>query len=145
LQQPKCKKIARRSFCFFPFAVSLLWWVASVAKAALGKGLGNLMKDTKGPVSFDASSRRPPNLSPGMASLLNHYGEPERHSPSAPTTSPVLIEIGKISLVAADILLCVMAMYIKFGSSSPLGAFGILVCVLALLLGAVLSCVAIWL
>src|SRR4051812_44259422 len=65
-----------------------------VSKPALGRGLGNLMKETPTVSSSPpeaASSVQPANISPGMATLLRGNREqpkPEPHAESKPPAQP---------------------------------------------------------
>ncbi len=125
---------------------------AQVAKPALGRGLGNLM-----PAEQKAQTPSQPTLpgmiSPGMAALLraekSATGEiPEK--PGGQLTNDchlprALLLTVRISLVAADILLCGLVLGWALKHGLPSGFWENALCVAALILGAWLSVLAFWL
>jgi hypothetical protein len=125
-----------------------------MAKSALGRGLQHLMKDR--PVS--ASSENPsekPQVTPGMAALLRggngdskQEKMPDQSSPidsealAAATRKRTLIQV---SLFIADLVVLGLVMRLAFISHGHFGFFEITLCILALAIGAWLSCLALWL
>ena len=124
--------------------------IASVAKPALGRGLGNLLGGAKTayPVS-DQTEREPVNLSPGMASLLrveNGHAQPDgnRLGPNSTAKEIPQLHRGLIrtSLVMADLLLVSLTGWLVFATSGPLGFWGATLIMSAMALGAWLTCLA---
>jgi len=98
----------------------------------------------------------PAHLSPGMASLLRRGNGLEE--PEAPGDTPqqardpaaVSLPLGaspvvRGSLFLADALLVGLAVWMRAKAPGSLGGAGIALCLFALLLGAWLSCLALWL
>jgi hypothetical protein len=97
------------------------------------------------PPADSAPSAKPANISPGMAALLrgekeptaedNHAAEPHKPSPGRAML--------KVSLMLADFLLVLLAGCLALRKGS-FGFLEISLCVVALVLGAWLTCLAIW-
>jgi hypothetical protein len=129
---------------------------------------------TQTPPSEDPATQAP-SLSPGMAALLRRGGaasEPATQLPSSPHSSAAsatdtgqnpdpspgegTAENGtsaatgrsrllRISLIVADVLLAGLAATLVFKSGGHFGFAEATLCVVALLLGAWLTCLALWL
>ena len=95
------------------------------------------------PPAASASSQPSANAPRGVASLLKaqHTQEEEPKAPSVPLPHPHR-NLARVSLWAADMLLLGVAAYMAFGTGEPLSAARILLCILALLMGAWLSLLA---
>jgi len=95
-----------------------------------------------------------PRLTPGMATLFRGSGSPKSETkdqppangqPSAPSPSPAWRSRAvQISLIVADALLLALAARLVLKDNGHLGFIEITLCVVALGLGAWLSCLAIW-
>ena len=113
------------------------------------------MKDGKpAPSSTPIESRpsdRPANLSPGMATLLRGNQsdprtgtEPEPKPAEEPKQPPGhRYGLFRLSLILADLLLVALAACLAWRKGS-FGFFEIALCILALALGAWLTCLALW-
>lgn len=106
------------------------------------------MKETKiSPPSTEAAPQ-PASLSAGMATLLR--GKPPQDE-SVPKSPPA--EVGRarhkrllqVSLVMADVMLLGVILRFLLQTHQPLGFSGLSLGLLALTLGAWLSCLALWL
>jgi hypothetical protein len=134
-----------------------------VSKPALGRGLGNLLKDSNAPTAAEEkpatpeapAAPQPPApptaLTPGMASLLR--GKQAERQPDATPADPQPTaserptgdrKVLKGSLVAADMLLLTLTGYLVFNSHKPFGAVEVSLCIIAVGLGAWLTCLALW-
>ena len=127
-----------------------------MSKSALGRGLGHLMKGAKESPQRAEGEAQPTSVTPGMAALLrvgNGGPKPETQSPhgtppsqSEPPVSPGAARRGKwvlrVSLFAADALLLGLAARLVFKSSGPLSFLETALCVVAVMMGAWLSCLA---
>ena len=122
-----------------------------MAKSALGRGLGKLLKEAKAVPRETEAGEKIPTLSPGMATLLkagNGGSKPEEKARSdeaanvQPTTTKEWKKRVRLSLVLADVLLVFLAAWLVFKSGGRFGAVEILLCLAALGLGAWLSCLA---
>ena len=89
-------------------------------------------------------------LSAGMAVLLrggNEAAKPE--APPEPRASTVGLHRGKRllkgSLILADLLLLVLVIYLVFKSHGTFGFVEISLCVIAVVMGSWLTCLALWL
>ncbi len=106
------------------------------------------------PVQDPAVPTNSPRLTPGMATLLRGSGGPKTETkdqppangqPSAPPTTPASRSRAvQISLIVADALLLALAARIVLKSNGHLGFIESALCVVALGLGAWLSCLALW-
>jgi hypothetical protein len=139
-----------------------------VPKPALGRGLEKLMKAAKPPPAEDPASQ-PPTLSPGMAALLRRGNAPSkppahRHTEadsgekSGASQTPDILpadagtpaasghkRVLRASLIVADVLLVGLAARMVFKSGGHFGFIETALCVVALLIGAWLACLALWL
>jgi len=125
-----------------------------MAKSGLGRGLGHLMKErpvSAGPENSPEEAR----VSPGMAALLrggngeNNGSHPARQSQlveeedsARRTRNRVLIQA---SLFVADLLVIGLVARLAFVSHGKFGLVEVALSILALAVGAWLSCLALWL
>lgn len=125
----------------------------SMAKSALGRGLKSLMEEQSGSGRPENSSETP-QVTPGMAALLrggngklDEEGAAEAlekrdaENRAAVARRRTLIQG---SMMIADLLLVVLVMRLAFVSRGHFGFFEIVLSVLALSIGAWLTCVALW-
>ncbi len=120
---------------------------APVAKPALGRGLGNLMKEAKSPPPPSENAPKPANLSPGMATLLQGgNGATEKAEAKAPAdSSPDMRRRRRLirgSLFFTDALLAALGARLVARSGGHPGFAGVALCILAFLAGAWLTCLA---
>jgi hypothetical protein len=109
------------------------------------------MKEAKNPSPESENAPKPASLSPGMATLLQGgngaeaKAEPKLETPPVPSPEmrqrPLLI---RGSLLIADGLLVGLAVRLVTRNGGHLGFAGIALCILAFLVGAWLTCLAIW-
>jgi hypothetical protein len=135
-----------------------------VAKTALGRGLGNLLKAANPSPLPAQPEEKPGNLSAGMATLLqgaNGVSGPE--VPEQPAMPPTLLPLPeaaseatapssgpapsgrwwfRAALILGDLLLVAMAVRLVFRAHGPLGAGDTLLCIGAMAVGGCLSCLA---
>lgn len=134
-----------------------------IPKAALGRGLGSLMKKPGRPLVTPEQDPLP-LLSPGMATLLRGNGNellPQGNGKPAEPTAAVEPEcqarpdpldpdelatrrLYQCSLFLADVLLLMLAAWIVFGNKGPFGLMEAFLCTGAVAAGAWLSCLAFW-
>jgi hypothetical protein len=102
------------------------------------------MGDRKGSPPSDESAASPGNISPGMATLLRGGDHAGGTSSGwfGPRSRRRLVQG---SLFAADIFLAALIVGMLVKIRGPLGFLGLALCVLALALGAWLTCLALWL
>jgi len=126
----------------------------SVSKPALGRNFGHLMKEAKTSSASSEPATEPASVSPGLATLLrrsNGEGRTPESGPAPgpePATPPLPFRRRRLlqaSLLLADVLLLALAMLCIFKGRAPFGFIGIVLCVIAVALGAWLSCLAFWL
>ena len=123
-----------------------------MAKSALGRSLGRLLKEAKGGPKTPESEQESLPLSPGMATLLKAGNGGAKKDQTAPTEAKQdskaetkdWKKLAKLSLVLADVLLLFLAARLVFRSGGHFGVVEIVLCVAAVGLGAWLSCLAIW-
>ena len=123
-----------------------------MAKSALGRGLGKLLKEAKAIPRETEPGEKIPTLSPGMATLLkagNGGPKPEQKPTEAEANAQAQERkewkrLVRLSLVVADVLLVLLAAWLVFKSGGHFGAMEMLLCAAALGLGAWLSCLALW-
>jgi hypothetical protein len=124
-----------------------------VAKSALGRSLGKLLKEANGGSRAPQAGQEDLPLSPGMATLLkagNGGAKADQPTSTEAKENPDVPEakdwkkLVKPSLVIADVLLLFLAARLVFRSGGHFGVVEILLCVAAAGLGAWLSCLAIW-
>jgi len=123
-----------------------------MAKSALGRGLRHLMTER----SADSPDNSPekPQVTPGMAALLRGgNGEPkEPHSDDKSQLTdeeslPATLRKRKLiqaSMFIADILLIGLVARLAFVSHGHFGLVEVALCILAIAIGAWLSCLALW-
>jgi hypothetical protein len=110
------------------------------------------MKGAKGPPSEEEQAAEGGSLTPGMAALLRPgNGEPKAiHQGEEPQPPPVPLETLRrrrwlrTSLWLADVLLVALAARLVFQRGGAFGFMEALLCVVAVVLGAWLSCLALW-
>jgi hypothetical protein len=123
-----------------------------MAKSALGRGLGHLMKE--GATAPPENGSEMPQVTAGMAALLRggnggakgeegseDLDRKDAENAAARSRKRKLVQA---SLVIADVLLIVLVVRLAFVSHGHLGFFEIVLCILALSIGAWLSCLALW-
>lgn len=137
-----------------------------MSKPALGRGLGQLLGKDAPSDPKAAPTSKTPGMTPGVAALFK-VGEAkphrESHEPSAtaeppdtaihrkihpPSHNPGLAgrrRLVKVSLIAADISIVGLVAWLLLGSSKPLTNLEILISVLAMVFGAWLTCLALFL
>lgn len=125
-----------------------------MAKSALGRGLQHLMKDRPVPAGPENPSEKP-EVTPGMAALLRGgNGDPKEQKladQSPPNDSEVLAATARkrkliqVSMFVADVVVLGLVARLAFVSHGRFGFFEVTLCVLALAIGAWLSCLALWL
>lgn len=124
-----------------------------MAKSALGRGLGHLMKERPAAGGSENPSEKPP-VTAGMAALLRGgNGHPNDAQPAeseaTDAANRAAIErrrkLVQISMFVADLLLIGLVMRLAFVSHGRFGWFEVALCILALGIGAWLSCLALWL
>ena len=125
-----------------------------MAKSALGRGLQHLMKDR--PVSAGPENpSEKPQVTPGMAALLRGgNGDPKEQKfpdESPPIDSEVLAAAARkrkliqVSMFLADVVVLGLVGRLAFVSHGHFGFVEFTLCVLALVIGAWISCLALWL
>ena len=121
----------------------------TVAKSALGRGLENLMKGGASP-STEVRIGKKAQFSAGMAVLVrggNEAAKPEAQ-PEPRASTPGLHRgkrLLKGSLILADLLLLGLVIYVVFRSHGTFGFMEISLCVIAVVMGSWLTCLALWL
>ena len=123
-----------------------------MAKTGLGRGLQHLMKEQ--PAGGRESSPQKAQVSPGMAALLRGGngagGEPQNgdkseqaeESRAATRRKRLLIQV---SLFVADLVVIGLVVRLAFVSHGRFGVIEAALSILALAIGAWLSCLALWL
>lgn len=104
------------------------------------------MKERASPAAPENGSETPP-VTPGMAALLlGGNGGPNGQVASEENAVALLRRkrLVQISMFVADLLLISLVMRLAFVSEGHFGVFEILLGILALSIGAWLSCLAIW-
>ncbi len=118
------------------------------SKPALGRGLGTLLQEPKVPPQPGADPRDPVPLTPGVGALMRGTGTKANLRPmpigASPGKSPFLRTLLKVSLLAADVLLLGLVTWILLGSDQQPTITAILLCTLAILMGAWLAVLAVW-
>ena len=107
----------------------------------------NVAKDS--PHSTESRPEQPA-LSAGMAVLLRRTDEAPKESEQAPPSKTQesdrkVKRVLRLVLFLGDFLLLAMTAQMMYSSPGPLGAGQILVCLVALLVGAWMACMALWL
>ena|SRR6266404_3808985 len=122
-----------------------------VSKPALGRGLGKLMKEGSAASPSSDPAVKPASLSLGMGALLRGgngapkpAGQPEANPPPAQSEQRWK-RVTQTSLVVADFLLVGLVARLAFKSGGPLGPTDLMLCIVALVIGAGLTSLALWL
>ena len=128
-----------------------------VSKSALGRGLGRLLGgNVHGSPKAD-SAPKTPAMTPGVATLFQGgkaaaYGKLPNtgagrgaNEEQAATLPPKVRRTVKISLIAGDAAILGLVAWLLLGSGKPLTSIEILISVLAVVLGAWLTCLALFL
>jgi hypothetical protein len=130
-----------------------------VAKPALGRGLGKLMKEVQAPPPSSQPVSKPGTVSTGVATLMRGVKTPAK--PSLTLVQPLAKPQPRggeaargqsqrsnlpmrVSLVLADVVMIGLVARMAFRNTEPLGALELTLCILAMLLGAWLACLALW-
>ena len=118
-----------------------------MAKSALGRGLQNLMKDRPASPGSEKPSEKP-QVTPGMAALLRG-GNGEQSSTDNSQAAKNLSAARKRKLIqasmfVADLLLILLVARLALFSHGHFGFFEVTLCVVAVAIGAWLSCLALW-
>ena len=135
----------------------------SEGKSALGRGLGHLLKSAEPPPASTQTGGQSSTVTPGMAALLrvDQAGKPA--SPPAaksepkpatadpgPTSTAPAAEVPfakwmfRASLIFADLLLFGLAAWLILKGGHPLTWLQIALCILAVAMGAWLTCLGLW-
>jgi hypothetical protein len=119
-----------------------------MAKTGLGRGLDHLMKERPASAGAENSPGKA-KVTPGMAALLRggngESKEPESEvaeDPAGRARKRLLIQA---SLFVADILVIGLVARLAFVSHGHFGLIEVVLSILALAIGAWLSCLALWL
>ena len=136
----------------------------SEGKSALGRGLGHLLKSAQPPPDSTQTGGQSSTVTPGMAALLrvDQEGKPasspatkseskpagEDPSPPTPAAPPAEVPFTKwmfrASLIFADLLLFGLAAWLILKGGHPLSWLQIALCILAVAMGAWLTCLGLW-
>lgn len=129
-----------------------------VSRSVLGRGLGQLLRDPRlaqrvVSAGKPAGTAAAPGLDPGLRALLEERRDGQPVNPFAPPRpgtngSPsgqkgVAVLLLKTSLVAGDAALCGVVGLMVWRAAGGLSALELASCVMALSLGAWLSCLAV--
>jgi hypothetical protein len=124
---------------------------SNMAKTGLGRGLQHLMKERPASKVSEIPSQKA-EVSPGMAALLRggngaakepqNGDKPEQECCAATRRKRLVIQA---SLFAADFLVIGLVARLAFVSHGRFGLVEITLSILALAIGAWLSCLALWL
>jgi len=136
----------------------------SEGKSALGRGLGHLLKSAEPPTASTQTGGQASTVTPGMAALLrvDQAGKPAS-SPAAKSESklagadpvpsstnapaaeaPFTKWMFRASLIFADLLLFGLAAWLILKGGHPLSWLQIALCILAVTMGAWLTCLGLW-
>jgi hypothetical protein len=129
-----------------------------VAKPALGRGLGKLMKEAQAPPPLNDPVSKSGTAPAGVATLLRGVKDPVK--PSLSIVQPLAKPQPRggeaargqsrsnlpmrISLVLADVVMIGLVAHIAFYRTEPLGWLELTLCIIAMVLGAWLACLALW-
>lgn len=114
-----------------------------MAKTGLGRGLQNLMKEPPVSPRTESPSDKPAQVTPGMAALLRG-GNGEAEEPAKAQAAARNRKMVQASLVVTDLLLIGLVARLAFISEGRFGFVEVCLCILALAIGAWLSCLALW-
>ena len=125
---------------------------ALVSKTVLGRGLGKLMTDGSRVPPAEKSAPDSPSISPGVGALLRGangfrktQNESEAEAKLAQRQATPQKRLIQAALVGSDVLLLGLAARLAWKVSGPLDVGDLTLCLVALILGAALSCLAFWL
>jgi len=127
-----------------------------VSKSALGRGLGKLLGGNVHGSPPAASAPKTPVMTPGVATLFQgsraanpsqstRDNPPETIESKTSVTHSSIRKTIKVSLVAGDLAILGLVAWLLLGSGKPLTTTEILICALAVVLGAWLTCLALYL
>jgi hypothetical protein len=128
-----------------------------VSKSALGRGLGKLLGGNVHRSPKADSAPKPPVMTPGVATLFQggktesggkrpeNDGEKDGARLQGLPTGPGTRRMVKVSLIAGDFVILCLVAWLLLGSGKPLTSIEILISVLAVVLGAWLTCLALFL
>jgi hypothetical protein len=123
-----------------------------VSKTALGRGLDKLMTEGTQVPPTENSASNPPKRSAGVGVLLrgaNGFEEKQNAAEpaqTAPRRRPIPEKrLIQAALVGGDVLLLGLAARLAWKASGPMGTGDLLLCLIALFVGAALTCLAFWL
>ncbi len=126
-----------------------------MSKSALGRGLGNLLEDAKAAgrsatAGAPTATENEPQVDPGLSVLL-HGSAP--NGPATPKVVPAARPdapsrtanhtLLRWSLVGADVVVCALVLLFAAAKPGRLSTVELLLCLLAMGVGAWLSCVAV--
>jgi hypothetical protein len=124
-----------------------------MAKSALGRGLRHLLKERSSSANPVKLPERPP-ITPGMAALLRggngeakeqrSQDQPQFNDEESRAATVRKRKLIQASMFIADILLIVLVARLAFVSHGHFGLVEAALCILALAIGAWLSCLALW-
>lgn len=111
------------------------------------------MKEPPASPRPETPSDKPAQVTPGMAALLRGgNGDARAHSQTGEADDPVKTRAAarkrkliQVSLIVADLLLIGLVARLAFVSHGGFGFVEVSLCVVALTIGAWLSCLALWL
>ena len=123
-----------------------------MSKTALGRGLGKLMTEGAQVSPEQRSASKPVNISPGVGALLrgaNGFKKSQNESQTGETL-PIRQALPQkrliqAALIGGDLLLLGLAARLAWKAGGPLDMSDLMLCLIALILGAALSCLAFWL
>jgi hypothetical protein len=112
-----------------------------VSKDVLGRGLGELLKTSHVTDVSEASAAetRTATLSAGVRTLL---GQDEQAPAQHLTTNPVPLRLVRLSLFAADVLLCALVALLMTRRGVHLNAAEVALCIGGIAMGAWFACLA---
>jgi len=125
--------------------------VLAVSKTVLGRGLGKLMKEVNQLPPSGESPLKSSNASPGVGALLRGGNEPQKSKTQSESETrsrgPKITQtrLLQAALVAGDALLLGLVARLVLLKGGPLETSDLVLCLLALILGAGLTCLALWL
>jgi hypothetical protein len=123
-----------------------------MAKSALGRGLQHLMKERPAAVGPEQAAEKR-SVTPGMAALLrggNDRAEERQPADQPPVDLEILAasarkrKLIQATMIVADLILVLLVTRLAFISHGSFGFFEVVLCILALAIGAWLSCLALW-
>ncbi|MBI3875613.1 MAG: hypothetical protein HY300_06570 [Verrucomicrobia bacterium] len=106
-----------------------------MSKPVLGRSLGELMQGQ--PAATKPAESAAPRVSPGFDRMVAKHG-PQTNGGPAPMSVEKTASL-KLALFAGDAALCALAAWFAFSRRGTLGAFDVLLCVAAVLVGTALG------